>query len=63
MLQRKVHTDIRVLHHSVASMRGMDGISDVTLASLQGQVTSLHAAVEQLMVIKEMRTPMVSRAL
>ncbi|KAG1662771.1 hypothetical protein FOA52_006797 [Chlamydomonas sp. UWO 241] len=61
ILLRKLHGSVRDLHGSVQLLRDV-GCSERHVDTLARQVTQLHAAVEQLVVIKEMRTPVALRA-
>ncbi|GIL82423.1 hypothetical protein Vretimale_11874 [Volvox reticuliferus] len=58
---RRVHRGIRDMHMAVARLRET-GASEQLAMALENKVTAVHAAVEQLSSIKEMRTPVVLRA-
>lgn len=58
ILLRKLHTSVRDLHGSVQLLRE-SGSSLRHVDTMARQVTMLHAAVENMVVIKELRTPVV----
>lgn len=58
MLQRNIHMAVHDAHGCCSRM-GEAGCSDAVVVCTSQRVVALHASLEVLMSIKEMRTPLV----